>query len=166
MATPKSVTKIRTKQGKSYVEYTSNVKAAQYYIFELSRAALRDVAKFVKKKFKEEFYSHFGRRTGNAGKATRYKVISGKNTKYPRVQIGLTSQDADGYYAYFQEFGTTKKNAYGVLVPKLGLLQKVVRENISEIVRIESKYLNGLSGEADRLDALISEGDMEDNGED
>ena len=44
MSVPKSVVKVK----KNGVEYTSNVDAAQYYIHELNRAALRDVGKFVK----------------------------------------------------------------------------------------------------------------------
>lgn len=166
MSAPKSVMKFRKSQGKSYVEFTSNVDAAKYYLFELSRTALRDVARFVKRKFKEDMYSHFGNRTGTAGKAAHYRVLSSKSTKYPRVQIGLTSRNDEGFYAFFQEFGTTENNSYQVTVPKLGLLQKAVRDNIAAIVNIESRYLSGLSKEAAALDALINENEMGDEGED
>ena len=160
MPTPKSSTKTIVKDGKTEVKYETNVDAVQYYIFELTRAALRDVGKFVTKAFKAAYYSHFTKRTGEAGKATKYKVWSSKDTLYPRVQIGLNVK-AKGFYAYFQEFGTSTGN-----VPKLGLLTKTVQDNVGEIVKIESQYLSGLSNEAARLESLINEDDMEGDADD
>lgn len=160
MPTPKSATKTLVKDGKTEVKYETNVDACEYYIFELTRAALRDVGKFVTKAFKAAYYSHFTKNTGEAGKATKYKVWSSKDTLYPRVQIGLNNK-AKGFYAYFQEFGTSTGN-----VPKLGLLTKTVQENVAEIVKIESQYLSGLSAEAARLESLIDEQDMEGDADD
>lgn len=161
MSTPKSVIKLKGKGDGFHVEYESNVDAAKYEIFELSRAALRDVAKFVVRAFREEYYRHFTKRTGNAGRATKYKVWSSKNTKFPRVQIGLRTGKVEGFYAYFQEFGSSKTK-------KLGLLTKTVQGNVAEIVKIESQYLSYLSGEADRLESLVNdteeyEGDADEN---
>ena len=151
MGAPKSVVKVK----KNGVEYTSNVDAAEYYIFELSRAALRDVGKFVRTKWKENYYSHFHKHSGDAGKAVSSVVLSGKKTKYPRVEIGLKQGKIDGFYAYFQEFGTSK-------TPKLGILTDTVESNIATIVEIESKYLSGLESEAAALALISSEGDYED----
>lgn len=151
MSAPKSVIKIN----KNGVQYESFEAQAEYYLFELSRAALRDVGKFVKKEWQKAYYEHFNKRTGKGGKATKVKVISSANTKYPRVQIGLPSGKTEGFYSYFQEFGSSK-------TPRLGLLSKTVEDNIAEIVKIESQYLSGLSDEASRLEALISEEDYED----
>jgi HK97 gp10 family phage protein len=151
MGAPKSVVKVK----KNGVEYTSNVDAAEYYIFELSRAALRDVGKFVRTKWKENYYSHFQKHSGDAGKAVSSVVLSGKKTKYPRVEIGLKQGKIDGFYAYFQEFGTSK-------TPKLGILTDTVESNIATIVEIESKYLSGLESEAAALALISSEGDYED----
>ena len=153
MSAPKSVVKVK----KNGVEYTSNVDAAQYYIYELSRAALRDVGKFVKSKWRGIYYGHFARHTGDAGKAVNYNVISGKFTTAPRVQVGLKSGKVDGFYAYFQDFGTSK-------TPRLGLLSSVVEDNVAQIVEIESKYLSGLEDEAAAL-ALISEEEYSDEDE-
>lgn len=154
MSAPKSVVKLHSKNGKTEVTYTSDVEAADYYLHELSRAAMRDVGKFVCRSFRDEYYQHFDRETKSAGKATRYQVIAGAKTKYPRVQIGLRPKDGKGFYAYFQEFGSSKQ-------PKLGLLTGVVQDNIPEIIKIESQYLDGLSGEAERLAALVNEGDYD-----
>lgn len=155
MGAPKSQTKVIVKDGKTEVKYESNFDAAEYYIFELSRAALRDVAKFVTKLFRTEYYSHFTKRTGNAGKATKYKVWSSKSTKYPHVDIGLKTGAVPGFYAYFQEFGTSTG------IPRLGLLTNAVQNNVAEIVKIESTYLSGLSDEAEALAAQIDESEME-----
>ena len=155
MPTPKSQTKTIVKNGKTEVTYESNLDAAQYYVFELNRAALRDVGKFVAKTFRTAFYSHFKKHTGDAGKATKYKVISGAKTTSPRVQIGLKTGQVDGFYAYFQEFGTSTG------IPRLGLLTHAVEDNVAEIVKIESTYLSGLSDEAARLESLINENDYE-----
>ena len=149
MGVPKSVVKVN----KNGVEYTSNVDKVQYYLFELSRAALRDVGKFCAKRFRESYYSNFTRRTGDAGKATKYKVYSNKKTKYPRVDIGLRTGRTTGFYAYFQEVGSSKQ-------PKLGLLTKTVQTNVAEIVKIESQYLSALEHEA-RVQALIAEREYE-----
>ena len=158
MSAPKSVVKIN----KSGVQYTSDVDKCQYYIFELSRAALRDVGRFVKRKFKESYYSHFKKRTGNAPKATKVKVYSNAKTKYPRLEIGLPhaskGNEVKGFYSYFQEVGTSK-------TPKLGLLKNTAHDNIAEIVKIESQYLSALEDEAKAL-ALVNEEDYEGDGDD
>ena len=161
MPTPKSQTKVLVKDGKTEVKYESNFDAAEFYIFELSRAALRDVAKFVTKTFRTAYYSYYTRRTGNAGKATKYKVYSNKSTIYPRVDIGLKTGRIPGFYAYFQELGT-----HDGKIPKLGLLTHSVQDNVAEIVKIESQYLSGLSDEAESLAALIDEDDMEGDADD
>lgn len=154
MAAPKPQTQISFKKGKTEVTYESNLDASQYYLFELTRAALKDVGKYVCKKFMEAYYQHFKKHRGRGGKGTRYKVWSSKATQYPRVQIGLANMQ--GFYGMFQEFGTSDGR-----VPKLGLLTKAVQDNVAEIVKIESQYLSGLSGEAARLNAQIDENDYE-----
>ena len=153
MSVPKSVTKIN----KNGVTYTSNVDAAQYYIFELNRAALRDVAKFVKRTFRDAYYSHFDKETGKAGRATTSAVLSNKDTKYPRVEIGLKKSTVQGVYAYEQEFGPST-------TPRLGLLTHAVEDNIPKIIEIESKYLSALNDEAQAL-ALVDEREHIDDGE-
>lgn len=159
MPAPKSQTKVLVKKGKTEVIYEDNFDAAGYYIHELNRAALRDVGKYVTKLFRTAYYQHFKKHTGNAGKATKYKVIAGPKTTSPRLQIGLMTGKVDGFYAYFQEFGSSK-------TPKLGLLTHAVQDNVAEIVKIESQYLSGLSDEAAQLESLINENDYEGDADD
>lgn len=153
MSAPKSVIKIN----KDGVQYTSNVDATQYYLFELNRGALRDVGKYLKKTAQSNFYSAYKRITGRAGQAAAIdtKVWSSKNTKYPRLEIGLAIRSkgkALTRWFFFQELGTRHQ-------PKLGILTNTAKENIPTIIRIESQYLSHLSEEADRLEALIDEDD-------
>lgn len=148
MSAPKSVVKIN----KDGVTYESGVDKANYFIFELTRAALRDVGKLCCRKFRDSYYEHFKMRTKEAGKSIKYKVISGKNTKYPRVQVGL-KKNAKGFYSLYQEFGTSKTR-------KLGLLSKSVEGNVADIIKIESQYLSALENEAEAL-ALIDENETE-----
>lgn len=155
MAAPQSVVKIK----KNGVEYTSNVDRCEYFIFELCRAGLRDCGKFIRKRFRETYYQHFRRHTGKAGRATRCKIYSNKDTICPRMEIGLlnTGKNVHGFYGYYQEVGTK-------MTPKLGLLTKTVHENVQEIVEIQSQYLSALEDEARAL-ALIDESEYEDDGE-
>ena len=150
MSAPKSVIKIDKTGG---VAYESNIDAAQYYIFELSRAALRDVGKFLKKKAQANFYDEFKKRTGRAGQsvAINTKVWSSKNTQYPRLQIGLGTKGLTRWF-FFQEIGTSK-------TPRKAILTRTAEDNIAEIIKIESQYLSNLSGEAARLEALVNEDD-------
>lgn len=147
MPVPKSVVKINKKG----VEYISSCDKYQYYIFELSRAALRDVGKFVRRKFIDSYYQHFGKLSRKAGRAISYNVFSNANTIYPHVDIGLKNTKI-GFYSLFQEFGSSK-------APKLGLLSKAVQSNIDEIIKIESQYLSALENETGIL-GLIDENEM------
>lgn len=149
MSTPKTVTKVL----KNGVTYTSNVDKCQYTINELSRGALRDVAKYVKKEFNKSYYNHFQKHSGDAGKVVKGYVIASKNTQYPRVQIGLKKGKVDGFYGMFQELGSSK-------TPKLGLLSHAVEDNVSQIIEIESKYLSALEDEAKAL-SMIDEREFE-----
>lgn len=141
MPTPKSVVKIN----KDGVKYESFADQNQYYLFELTRAALRDVGKFVRKMFNQKYYETFQKKTGKGGKAIKVKVWSSKNTQYPRVSVGWKKGRADGFYSWFQEVGTKGQNPQ----TRHGILQKVVSENINEIIKIESQYLSGIGSEKD-----------------
>lgn len=152
MPTPKAQTKVLYQKGECKVEFENNVDASQYYIHELTRAALRDVGKFVSKKFREGYEQNFRKITGNGAKSIKYKVYSSKSTEHPRVEVGIKA--GKGFYSLFQEFGSSH-------TPRLGLLQHSVEDNVAEIVKIESQYLSGLEDEASRLESLVNEDDYE-----
>lgn len=133
---PKSVTKIKTRKGQSYVEFTESVDFINYTMDELIRAALRDVGKYIvkitKKKIKKQ--------TGRLEKNTQYWV----RKKSCDLQVGFKP---GGFYGMFQEFGTEK-------TPKIGALTSSVQENIDTIRNIEAQYLSALSSES-RASGLI-----------
>jgi len=150
MSVPPSVTKV-TNNG---IEFTSNVDAVNYTMKELCRAALRDVGKFVCKRFKQSYYKAFKRKSGRVGKFTQY-FVKHKYEKIPYLEVGIKP---NGFYGGFQEFGSKKTR-------KLGLLSSAVENNIATIIKIESQYLSALTAEAAAL-ALISEDDYEGGGDD
>lgn len=145
MAIPKSVTKI-SKDGN--VTYTQSVDRVNYTIRELTRAALRDVGKYVCKQFRISYYSIFKRHSGRVGRFTQYWVKY--KQKDIECQVGIKP---NGFYGGFQELGSSKTT-------KLALLTHAVQDNISTIIEIESKYLSALEDEARAL-SLISEEDYE-----
>lgn len=149
MPIPKSVIKF----DKNGVRYESGVDRANYTMVELTRAALRDVGKFVTRSFKKEYYKHYDKKTGNVGKYTQYWVRSKQKT--PDLQVGIKP---NAFYGGFQELGSSKTS-------KMGLLSNAVQENIAEIVKIESQYLSALEDEAKAL-ALIDESEFEGGADD
>lgn len=162
MSAPKSVVKFTKNfvrndslvKASTSVKYVSNVDFCQYTIKELSRAALRDVGKFVRIKFRENFYKQFKKHSGYAGKVTKCKVYASANTIKPRLEVGLPVGAQPGFYAYFQEVGSSKQ-------PKYGILQKTVNSNVATIIEIESQYLSALRDEAEALKLIDSEQDYE-----
>lgn len=149
MPVPKSITKI-DKEG--HVTYTSSVEKVEYTIQELTRAALRDVGKFVCKIFRTCYYAKHKKHTGRVGKYTQYWVKSKQPT--PELQVGIKP---NGFYGGFQELGTSKQ-------PKEALLTHAVQDNIAQIREIESQYLSYLEDEVKAL-SKINEEDYEGGGE-
>ena len=139
MAVPKSVVKIK----KGNVEFVSNVDRVQYTLTELTRAALRDVGKFICNVFRTKYYGIFNRKKGKVGRYTQYWV----RKRDLDLQVGIKP---NAFYGGFQEFGSSKTD-------RLGLLTKTVEENIPKIVEIESKYLSSLESEAEALRMINEE---------
>jgi hypothetical protein len=137
MAVP-SYTKI-TKNG---VEYISGLNRCEYTIKELSRAALRDVGKYVCKLARKKM----PRKSGRARKNMQYWVRSKK--EHPDLQVGYKP---GGFYGGFYETGTST-------IPKIAPFYSTVAENIDEIRRIEGHYLSAIEDE-NRALGLIDEGE-------
>ena len=149
MAIPKSITKI-DKTGN--VTYTQSVDRVNYTIRELTRAALRDVGKYVCKEFRISYYSRFKRHSGRVGRFTQYWVKH--KQKNIELQVGMKP---NAFYGGFQELGSSKTT-------KLALLTHAVQDNIPKIIEIESQYLSALEDEAKAL-SLISEEEYEGGGD-
>ena len=142
MSVPKSVIRLN----KNGVQYVSSVDKARYTIQELTRAALRDVGKFICRRCNDEGMKLKGLR--------KTKRIRGKNSPFQYwarknecdLQVGIKWNT---WYGAAQELGTSK-------MKKLGILRNTTYGNISEIVKIESQYLSALEDEAKAL-ALVDE---------
>ena len=154
MAVPKSV--VRFKKGN--VEYTSNVDFACYTIVELSRAAMRDVGKFIARTANTKAMSLPGlkksRRVRGRTSTFLYKVPWAK-TGLPHLEVGVTH---DTWYGVEQEMGSSKQ-------PKRSILRNSAHDNIAKIIEIESKYLSALESEARAL-SLIDEGEYKGGADD
>ena len=152
MGLPKSVVKFS--RGK--VVYTSNVDAANYTIRELTRAALRDVGKFVFRKCNSEAMKLPGlkksRRVRGKTSAFQYWVRKQETD----LQVGIKHGT---WYGTQQELGERNQ-------PRRGILRGVVNSNIAQIVEIESQYLSALSDEAAALRLIESEEDYQGGGDD
>lgn len=137
MSVPKYVT---IKRGE--VEYISGLDRCQYTIKELSRAALRDVGKFVCQRARKLI----PRRKGKARRNLQYWVRS--KQQYPDLKIGYKPP---GFYGGYFELGTSS-------IPKTAPIYSTVAENIDEIRKIEGQYLSAIEDE-NRALGLIDEND-------
>lgn len=139
MSMPKSVTKIK----KDGIEFISNVDRANYTIQELSRAALRDVAKFVRKRMVQKLKKLPGmKRSKRIYNSTQYWV----RKRETDLQIGFKH---DTWYGVQQELGDRNQ-------PARHILRGTVMENLDEIRNIEGQYLSAIEDENKAL-ALIDE---------
>lgn len=134
-----------TKITKNGVEYIDGTDRCNYTIKELTRAALRDVGKFIVKKAR----AALPRRTGRARRYLQYWVRSKQDI--PDLRIGYKIL---GFYGGFYETGTSK-------TPKLAPIYSAVADNIDEIRKIEGQYLSAIEDENKAL-GLISEEDYTD----
>jgi len=137
---PKTITKV-TKDG---VTFKSNVDRAQYTIYELKRAALRDVAKLIRKRMIEKLKKLPGMKRNKR----IYKGVGYWNRK--RESDLLVGFQADTWYSARSELGTHGS-------PARGILRGTVFENINEIQRIQAQYLSGLSKENPSLSGTSEE---------
>lgn len=143
MSIPKSVVKFK----KGNIVYTSSVDRVQYTLRELTRAALRDVGKFVARTCNSAAMKLPGMKRSRRvrGKTSAFQYWVRK--KEGDLQVGIKHGT---WYGEQQELGTRNQ-------PKRGFLRTSVYDNIPTIVEIESKYLSALESEAEALRLIESE---------
>ncbi len=151
MPIPPSVTKTI----KGNVTIVSSVDRCSYTIRELTRAALRDVGKYVCitcNRAAQRLYHgsmQHSKRVRTLKQNFQYWVRSRESD----LQVGITH---DSWYGVQQELGSSgNRNRGPSNMKKKGILTKAVYDNIAEIIKIESQYLSALEDEAEAL-ALIS----------
>ena len=145
MAVPKSVVRF----SKDGVEYTSSVDKAQYTIVELTRAALRDVGKYLARTANSKAQKLPGlkksRRVRGRTSTFLYNVPWAQKG-LPHLEVGVTHGT---WYGADQELGTSRQ-------PRRQILRNSAHDNIATIVKIESQYLSAMEDEAAAL-SLIDE---------
>ncbi len=142
MPLPNAKTRIK----KSGVTFENKINQAEYLITELSRAALRDTAKFLRKRVGEKLINYFkdlyvyGDTTAKrAGKLKR--SYPRKATQYwlrKREQNLVIGFKQKSWYGSAQELGDKG-------TPKKGFLRDTTFDNIAEIKRIQAQYLSALN---------------------
>lgn len=151
MGLPKSVVRFN----KDGVQYVSSCDKAQYTIRELTRAALRDVGKFIARRCNDAAMKLPGLK-----KSVRVRGRTSVFGYWARkiecdLQVGIKWNT---WYGVKQELGTSK-------MPRLGILKNTTYDNVAEIIKIESQYLSALEDEAKAL-SLIDEDDYQGGADD
>lgn len=147
MSVPKSVMKLDRKG----VTYISSVDRASYTILELTRAALRDVGRYLARTMRSNARKLPG---SQADRFVRYKTagfifkVPWAQSGLPHLEVGVTPES---WYTEGHERGSSDQ-------PRRGILRDTTYANIAKIVEIESKYLSALEDEAEAL-RLIHEGE-------
>lgn len=137
MPLPKSVTKIN----RNGVEFTESVDRANYLITELTRAAMKDVARYILRIVRREVrginsYTRKARYVPN-----RYQYWVRKKECDLQLGIENTAKGANtAWWADQSELGTANQ-------PKRGILRSAVYDNISTIRQIEAQYLSAIEDE-------------------
>lgn len=149
---PKSVTKIN----KGGVTFESSIDKAEYTLAELSRAALRDTAKLLRYKVKENIPVVTGTLKRNVGTWVRRR----SDSKVPFLQVGVYNHATarkkgltPAFHAHLAEFGTVKSRPVN---QGRGFLNPGVYDNIDDIRRIQGQYLSAIEDENKAL-GLIDE---------
>ena len=137
MGLPPSVTKI-SKNGVTFVE---SVDRANYLITELTRAAMKDVAKYVLRIVRANVraISSQTKKMRYAGMRYQYWV----RKKECDLQLGIENTKfgaESAWWADQAELGTAGQ-------PKRGFLRSAVYDNISTIREIEAQYLSAIEDE-------------------
>jgi len=142
------------------VTFISNVDRCQYTITELSKMALRDVAKLLRQRIKDP--SNMPEKTENLKKNVGTWVKIDKDTGQPVLQIGVYNKERAhkkglryAFYAPFLELGTKKRKPVN---NGKGFIKHVVEASIDDIRRIEGAYLKEIEDENKAL-GLIREGE-------
>ena len=150
MPVPKSVLKFK----RDGVEFISSVDRCNYTIRELSRAALRDVGRYVVRLTTRKARSLDGLgRTKYVQKRFQFWVRKQEGDLLVGMQnIQKNKNPGATWYGMDQELGLNGQ-------PKRAFLQNSVYENINTIRDIEAQYLSAIEDEQQAL-ALIDEEEL------
>ena len=119
---------------KSGVEYISRVDRTKYLLAELTRAALRDVGKYVRRIQLDEVRKLKGLKRGKRPlRAFQFWV----RKRDQDLWVGIKHNT---WYGVQQELGSHNQ-------PKRAIVKNSVMKNIAEIRKIEGQYLSAIENE-------------------
>ena len=136
-----------------------------YTITELSRAAMKDIAKYIRAKWREKYRGSFIQRTKKGVNNINTYIPKAANNEAAHLEIGyipgkvsmnaptFIQKKALGWYAALQETGAKH-------LERQGLLFNAVNDNLDEIRKIEAQYLSAINT-ADGGESLIDESEAE-----
>ena len=137
MGLPPSVTKI----DKNGVHFTESVDRANYLITELTRAAMKDVARYVLRIVRANVRAINSQTKKMRYAGMRYQYWVRKKECDLQLGIENTSKGAESaWWADQAELGTGNQ-------PKRGFLRSAVYDNIDTIRQIEAQYLSAIEDE-------------------
>lgn len=152
MAMPKSNMKIKS----GGVVFESMIDKTEYTLAELSRAALRDSARIIRYKVKENIPVVTGTLKRNVGTWVRRR----SDSDVPFLQVGVYNHATSrrkgltpAFHAHLAEFGTVKSRPVN---NGRGFLNPGVYDNIDEIRKAQAQYLSAIEDE-NRALGLIDE---------
>lgn len=156
MPMPKSVTKI----SKDGVTFTESVDRANYLLTELTRAAMKDVAKYILKIVRANVRAISSQTKKMRYAGMRYQYWVRKQESDLQLGIENTKQGAESaWWADQAELGTGNQ-------PKRGFLRSAVYDNIETIRKIEAQYLSAIEDEVNAASMVDeSENDPEEENE-
>lgn len=137
MPAPKSVMKI----DKNGVRFVESVDRANYFITELTRAAMKDVARFILRIVRANVRGISSQTRKMRYAPMRYQYWVRKKECDLQLGIENTARGAEtAWWADQAELGTANQ-------PKRGFLTAAVYANISTIRDIEAQYLSAIESE-------------------
>lgn len=141
MAAPKSVMKIN----KNGVTFTESVDRANYFITELTRAAMKDVARYILRIVRGKVRGITNKTRKMRYAAMRYQYWVRKKECDLQLGIENTARGANtAWWADQAELGTAGQ-------PTRGFLRGTVYDNIATIRQIEAQYLSAIESEDESL---------------
>ena len=150
MPAPRSTLKFN----RNGIEYTESIDRANYFIEELTRAAMKDVGRLITREcaIRVRGISRFMKKARWAPKRYQYWV----RKRECDLQVGIenTKYGADtAWWADQAELGTHGQ-------PRRGILRGSTYDNISKIRQIEAHYLSAIEDETS-AEAMIDESEEE-----
>ena len=139
---------------KGNVTFTSDCDRANYYIEELTRAALKDVGRLVMRECSKQVKSINKYLRKRKYVTKRYQMWVRKKENYLDVGVENEKKGAvSAWWADQAELGTNNQ-------PKRGILRSAVYDNIDQIREIEAHYLSVIEDELN-AQALIDEDELQ-----